>query len=136
MLMTFEDVADGIRAFKMNAPTSLSIARKIGRAETYVRRALDEMLALGLVRENAHGVVSLTGERIPFAEVERENDGVAYEVDTQSNTRRAEQLWRARMGTMRWQDDPRAVRERVRREAWSPSSHDRTLGGCVSYGDA
>jgi hypothetical protein len=50
-----------------------------------------------------------------------------------SENRRAEQLWKQRMGFERWRDDPRAVRERLSRELYSRSMMDRTYGGCVDY---
>jgi len=136
--LTEKNIAWAIGIAKSKRETDAVIARRLGRGIGPVREALSRFLARGIMRRIDDGEMVLF-EVVPRAERPTpppDGEGADFEDELEGSdeTVRAEALWKKRLGTRRWHDDPRAVAEKLRTEFYQSPLPDRTLGGVVEYG--
>ena len=135
-VLTFREVAACIEKSRNKALSPASIAAKLSRGFRLVEKTVEVMLERGLVcsHPNFSGtckVLSLTGRQItpggvePFGpcggtvlSADTPPPEPLVETDDKTELERAERLWAARMGSMRWHDDPRASAE-----PWNPVNY-------------
>lgn len=138
--LTYRDIATALSYLRLGSITCGGLATRMATSATVVQRGLDAMLKAGAVQELLSSTgqrrYTLTGQPVPDGEVpllaagrtriretvferaspvERDGDDEAENKFAASEIRKAEQLWKARMGDQRWRDDPRAVNEPVGR---------------------
>ncbi len=129
--LAYADIAAALARTRNGTAMPGTVATRLSRAVTFVKRALDAMVALGFCRvandARGHQHYTLIAEPpsdlalAPRPNMGRPKAGETShsDIDEAENTSRAmelalaERLWRERMGTQRWRDDPRAVAERV-----------------------
>lgn len=115
--------------------TDLVIAKRLGRGIAVVRTALADLVKIGAVRIAAQGEQPLY-EMVPADErvtaIVSDEDELEDDASRETEAERAEALWKKRLGTKRWHDDPRSLAETQKYPEifrGSLNSYPYTLGG-------